>query len=76
MAQHERSRDGRHHVDTPAIRLFTGLSLDGTIPDHTMIMNFRPLLERHDLARKIFNEVNDWLSETGVLAKEGTLRYP
>jgi len=36
-------------------------------------MNFRNLLERHDLARKIFNEVNDWLSDAGVLFKEGTL---
>jgi len=43
----------------PAMRLFAGLSLNGMIPDHTTIMNFRHLLERHDLARKIFNEVND-----------------
>lgn len=56
-----------------SMRLFAGLSLDGAIPDHTTIMNFRHLLERHGLARKIFKEVSDWLSEAGVLIKEGTL---
>ncbi len=56
-----------------SMRLFAGLSLDGAIPDHTTIMNFRHLLERHGLARKIFEEVSNWLSEAGVLVKEGTL---
>ncbi|MEH6652483.1 MAG: IS5 family transposase, partial [Motiliproteus sp.] len=56
-----------------SMRLFVGLSLDGAIPDHTTIMNFRHLLERHGLARKIFKAVSDWLSEAGVLVKEGTL---
>ena len=59
--------------DIPAMRLFAGLSLDNAIPDHTTIMNFRHLLERHGLTRKIFEEVSDWLSEAGVLLKEGTL---
>lgn len=56
-----------------SMRLFAGLSLDKPIPDHTTIMNFRHLLERHDLARKIFDEVSNWLIEAGVLVKEGTL---
>lgn len=56
-----------------SMRLFAGLSLDGAIPDHTTIMNFRHLLERHGLARKIFQEVSAWLSDAGVLVKEGTL---
>ena len=42
-------------------------------PDHTTIMSFRYLLKRYNLARKIFNEVNDWLSDAGVLVKEGAL---
>lgn len=41
--------------------------------DHTTIMNFRHLLERHGLGRQIFEEVNSWLTEAGVLVKEGTL---
>ena len=36
-------------------------------------MNFRHLLERHGLARKIFQEIGQWLSEAGILVKEGTL---
>jgi IS5 family transposase len=56
-----------------SMRLFAGLSLDKAIPDHTTIMNFRHLLERRGLSRKIFEEVSFWLSEAGVLVKEGTL---
>ncbi|GAA0683337.1 IS5-like element ISVch5 family transposase [Marinobacterium maritimum] len=56
-----------------SIRLFAGLSLDKAIPDHTTIVKFRHLLERHDLARQVFKEVNQWLSEAGVLLKEGSL---
>lgn len=56
-----------------SMRLFSGLSLEGPIPDHTTIMNFRHLLERHGLARQMFEEVNQWLVDAGVLLKEGTL---
>jgi IS5 family transposase len=56
-----------------SMRLFAGLSLDKPIPDHTTIMNFRHLLERKKLARKIFKEVNQWLTDAGVLLKEGML---
>lgn len=56
-----------------SMRLFTNLSLDNPIPDHTTIMNFRHLLERHGLGRQIFEEVNSWLIDAGVLVKEGTL---
>ncbi|MCO1337203.1 transposase, partial [Microbulbifer sp. OS29] len=56
-----------------SMRLFTGLSLDKSIPDHTTILEFRHLLERHGLARQILEEVNQWLSEAGVLLKEGSL---
>jgi len=43
-----------------SMRLFTGLSLDTPIPDHTTIMNFRHLLEKHKLSRQLFKEVNKW----------------
>jgi IS5 family transposase len=36
-------------------------------------MNFRHLLEQHNLARTIFDEVVRWLSDAGVLLKEGSL---
>ena len=48
-------------------------SLDGAIPDRTTIMNIRHLLEKHKLARKILKAVNRWLSECGVMMRQGTL---
>jgi len=56
-----------------SMRLFAGLSLDKAITDHTTILKFRHLLERHDLARQVFQEMNQWLSEAGILLKEGSL---
>lgn len=55
------------------MRLFTGFSLGGAIPDLTTIMNSRHLLEKYDLARQIFEGVSSGLSEAGILIKEGTL---
>jgi IS5 family transposase len=56
-----------------SMRLFAGLSLDKAIPDRTTIMNFRHLLEAHNLARAIFTDVNQWLTESGIVLKEGSL---
>ncbi len=56
-----------------SMRIFAGLSLNAPIPDHSTILKFRHLLERHGLARRIFEEVSNWLTEAGVLVKEGTL---
>ena len=41
-----------------SMRRFAQLSLDKTIPDRTTIMNFRHLLEKHKLTRKLFKTVN------------------
>ena len=38
--------------ETASMRRFSKLSLDQSIPDHTTIMNFRHLLERHYLGHK------------------------
>ena len=56
-----------------SMRMFAGLSLDQRIPDHSTIRNFRVLLETHGLARQIFDEIAAWLSDAGVMLKEGTL---
>lgn len=56
-----------------SMRLFAKLSLDQAIPDHTTIMNFRHLLEQHRLARQLFDAVNQWLSDAGIMMKQGTL---
>lgn len=56
-----------------SMRLFAKLSLDQAIPDRTTIMNFRHLLEQHQLARQLFDTVNLWLSDAGIMMKQGTL---
>ena len=56
-----------------SMRLLAGLSLEGAIPDHTTIMNFRHLLEKHKLGRKLFKEVHKWLSDSGIYFKEDTI---
>ncbi len=59
--------------EVPLLRRFAGLDAgNDTMPDETTILNFRHLLERHDLADKIFAEVNVMLSEKGLLLREGT----
>ena len=56
-----------------SMRLFAKLSLDQAIPDRTTIMNFHHLLEQHRLARQLFDAVNQWLSDAGIMMKQGTL---
>lgn len=63
--------DGLYEI--ASMRLFAHLSMDGAIPDRTTIINFRHLLEKHKLARKILKAVNRWLSECGVMMRQGTL---
>ena len=41
--------------------------------DETTILNFRHLLERHELTEAIFAEVNAHLVEQGVTLRSGTL---
>ena len=54
-----------------SMRQFAQLSLDKAIPDRTTIMNFRHLLEKHKLTRKLFKTVNQWLSDCGVMMTQG-----
>lgn len=56
-----------------SMRQFARLSLDKALPDCTIIMNFRHLLEKHQLARKLFKTVNQWLSDCSVMMTQGTL---
>jgi len=43
------------------------------VPDETTILNFRHLLERHDLARELFERVNAYLASRGLQVKGGTI---
>jgi len=60
--------------DSEAMRRFAGIELgDDRIPDETTILHFRHLLERHDLAEALFEEVNAYLEEKGIGLRAGTL---
>lgn len=60
--------------DMDSMRRFAGVELGfGAIPDESTICKFRHLLERHNLAQAIFDEVRALLEEEGLLLKSGTL---
>jgi len=60
--------------DIESMRRFCGIELaDNAVPDETTILNFRRLLERHQLTEAIFKSVNQLLSDRRLLLKSGTL---
>lgn len=60
--------------DSDAMRQFAGIELgDDRIPDETTILNFRHLLEKHELTEKLFVEVNRHLADQGITLRSGTL---
>lgn len=54
------------------MREFAGLSLD-KIPDETTICKFRHCLEKHQLNATLFDQVNGYLQQQGLLVHEGTI---
>jgi IS5 family transposase len=57
-----------------AFMRFAGLELGrDAIPDETTILNFRHLLERHDLTKAIFESVAEHLAAKGELLRGGTI---
>ena len=60
--------------DSQAIRGFVGIDLScESAPDETTILNFRHLLEEHDLTRALFEKINKHLTAHGLLLREGTI---
>src|SRR5262245_3214697 len=60
--------------DSQALRHFAGIDLSREdVPDATTLLNFRHLLERHDLGRSILAEVNALLEQKQLLLRAGTL---
>ena len=60
--------------DSDAMRQFAGIELgDDRIPDETTILNFRHLLEKHQLTEQLFVEVNSHLADQGITLRSGTL---
>jgi IS5 family transposase len=60
--------------DVPLFRDFAGLGgWDDRLPDETTILRFRHLLEKHDLAPRILEAVNDVLRTKGLMLRAGTV---
>jgi transposase, IS5 family len=60
--------------DIQALRTFVGIDLgEEGVPDATTLLNFRHLLEEHDLTKAIFEEVGAMLRERNLLMREGTI---
>ena len=59
--------------EVESVRRFAGLRLSGPLPDETMILNFRHLLERHGLGEALFEEINAHLASQGHRLKTGTI---
>ena len=55
------------------LRQFARLSVTAALPDETTILNFRRLLEKHDLSAQILEAVNGHLRSRGLLLQKGTI---
>ena len=59
--------------ESDPVRRFVGLRLTGPLPDETTILNFRHLLERHNLGPAQLEEINAHLESQGLRLREGTI---
>ena len=60
--------------DSESMRRFARIELGDTpVPDETTILNFRHLLEEHNLTKQLFETVNEYLERNGLLLREGTI---
>ena len=59
--------------EAESVRRFVGLNLTEALPDETTILNFRHLLERHELGQGLLEEINAHLESQGLRLREGTI---
>jgi IS5 family transposase len=60
--------------DSITMRHFAGVCTDAdVIPDETSILNFRRLLEEHELTERLLAEINAHLCERGLFVGKGTM---
>jgi transposase, IS5 family len=60
--------------DSQALRRFAGVDLGrAAAPDETTILNFRHLLEQHDLCGAMLDAVNHYLESRGIRIGAGTI---
>src|SRR3546814_5558442 len=58
--------------DSFSMRQFAKLP-GGRAPDETTILNFRHLLEKHNIAEEMFEGVNLLLQDYGLMVRRGTI---
>lgn len=60
--------------DIESMRRFAGIDLETeSVPDETTILNFRRLLEKHNLGERFFVEIGHHLDEQGLSIQQGTI---
>ena len=59
--------------EAESVRRFVGLNLTEALPDEATILNFRHLLERHELGKGLLEEINAHLESQGLRLREGTI---
>ena len=59
--------------EVESVRRFAGLKLSGPLPDETTILNFRHLLEKHELGTVLFEEIGCHLESQGLRLQAGTI---
>lgn len=59
--------------DMDCMRRFAQLDLLDAIPDETTILNFRRLIEKHQLSATIFADINQYLVEKGIKVSQGSM---
>ena len=59
--------------EVESVRRFVGLRLSDPLPDETTILNFRHLLEEHELGQVPFEKINRHLESQGLGLREGTI---
>lgn len=60
--------------DSESMRRFARVELgEDTVPDESTILRFRHLIEREELAEKIFHEINALLTQKRLMMRAGTI---
>lgn len=60
--------------DSESMRRFARVELsEDKVPDETSILNFRHLLEEHELTKAMFERINAMLEGKGLLLRSGTI---
>src|SRR5262249_19826772 len=74
VVQPERPGAEEALYESPVLRRFAGMDLGrAPAPEETTILQFRHLLERHDLGGAMLKRVNEYLESRGIRINRGTI---